>query len=282
MKKMGPQIQIVTHSGPEDSFVAQIQGWGDEVLDRVDQSRLPPHLCINIWANMEELAAFYRQEKEALGVVTGEEMDFLATHEAWRGHPRIHICEERVRHVSLGVVQGALHHEIGHALHHGTPEFYTFRFSNRLQEAGRVCGLDLPLLQQSIYFLSIAIKDNDVVKWLAKTGLGFGQLALIEYLISDTEEERQVWEVASNSPALRKITMAAFLKILFPVETMIAVGVKEAPALKEQWKKAYQWLPQKEREELCQFAQRTLDYHSRRFQERLERVALELITLPDL
>ena len=279
---MNSQIQIAAHGKIDQSFEARIQTWASQVLARVNPSSLPPGLCVNIWANMEELAAFYQQEKEALGVVTGEETDFLATHEAWRGHPRIHICEERVRHVSLGVVQGALHHEIGHALHHGSPEFYTFRFSDTLQEVGGSCGLDLPLLQQCIYFLSIAIKDNDVVKWLAKTGFGFSQLALIKSLISDTEEEHQAWEVASNSPALRKITMAAFLKVLSPVETMIAVGVKDAPALKEQWKTAYQWLPEKESDELCQFAKRTLEHGNKGFQERLEKVALELITLPNL
>jgi hypothetical protein len=244
--------------------------------------RLPPDLCVNIWANIEELAAFYQQEKEALGVVTGEETDFLATHEAWRGQPRIHICEEKMRHVSLDVVQGALHHEIGHALHHGSPEFYTFRFSDVLQEAGRSCGLGLPLLQQFIYLLSIAIKDNDVVKWLAKVGFGFSQLALIRYLISDTEEERQAWEVASDSPALRKITMAAFLKVLSPVETMIAVGVKDAPALKEEWKTAYQWLPEKECDQLFKFTKRTFQHDNKGFQDRLEKVALELIGFPYL
>ncbi|MFH1242069.1 MAG: hypothetical protein V1689_06860 [Pseudomonadota bacterium] len=279
---MNRQIQTVVHGKIDQSVEVRIQTWASQVLARVDPSRLPLDLCVNIWANIEELAAFYRQEKEALGVVTGEETDFLATHEAWRGHPRIHICEERVRHVSLDVVQGALHHEIGHALHHGSPEFYTFRFSGTLQEAGRSCGLDLPLLQQCIYLLSIAIKDNDVVKWLAKVGFGFSQLALFRYLMSDTEEERQVWEVASNSAALRKITMAAFLKVLSPVETMIAVGMKDAPALKEQWKTAYQWLPKKECDQLCQFTKRTFEHDNKGFQDRLEKVALELITLPDL
>jgi len=76
--------------------------------------------------------------------------------------------------------------------------------------------------------------------------------------------------------------MAAFLKVLSPIETMIAVGVKDAPALKEQWKTAYQWLPEKESDELCQFAKRTLEHGNKGFQERLEKVALELITLPNL
>jgi len=279
---MSSQIQIAAQGKIAPGFKGRIQSWASEVLDQVEPSHLPSSLCLYIWANTEDLAAFYQEEKETLGVITGEETDFLATHEAWRGYPRIHICEERVKDVPLGVVQGALHHEIGHALHHGSPEFYTFRFSASLQKAGGACGMDLPLLQQFIYFLSIAIKDNDVVKWLGKIGFGFSQLALIESLISDTDEERQAWEVVFNSPALRKITIAAFLKVLSPIETMIAAGVKGASALKEKWKTAYQWLPDKKRNELCQFAQRSLQHGNKGFQERLEKVALELISLPSL
>jgi hypothetical protein len=45
---------------------------------------------------MERYQDFYQREKKELGVVTGEETDFLATHDAWRGYPRIHICQERL------------------------------------------------------------------------------------------------------------------------------------------------------------------------------------------
>ncbi len=275
---MAGQIEFVSHGEMDQGFEVRIQTWTAEVLHRADQSRQPPSMFIHIWPNMEELAAFYRQEKEALGVVTGEDMDFLATHEAWRGHPRIHICEEKVGDVPPAAVQGAVHHEIAHALHHGAKEFYTFRFSKTLQEAGDFCGMDLPLLQHFVYFLSIAIKDNDVVKWLTEIGLGFSQLALIEYLMFDTEEEHQAWKMASNSPALRKITTAAFLKILIPVEKMISLGVREALVLKEKWNKAYKWLPEKEREHLCRFARDTFCSDGDSFQERLEKVALDLIT----
>jgi len=275
---MACQIEFVSHGEVSQSFKVRIQTWTYEVLDRVDQSRLPPSMFTHIWSNMEELAAFYRQEKEALGVVTGEDVDFLATHEAWRGHPRIHICEEKVRDVPLAAVQGAMHHEIAHALNHGAKEFYTFRFSKTLQETGNLCGMDLPLLQHFVYFLSIAIKDDDVVTWLTQIGLESSQLALIEYLMFDTEEEHQAWKVASNSPALRKITTAAFLKMLITVEKIISLGVEEALGLKEQWNKTYKWLPEKEREHLFRFARDTFRSDRDSFQDRLEKVALDLIT----
>jgi len=279
---MNTQIQIIADKRIDESLVAHVRRWANEVLERSKLLSMPSSLSITLWKSTEELNDFYLRENEALGVVTVEETDFLATHEAWRGYPRIHICQERLREIPDAIVQGVGHHEISHALHHGTQEFYTFRFSNRLQEAGRSCSMDLSILQQCVYLLSVAIKDNEVVKWLTEIGLGFGQLTLIEHLISDTQEERQAWEIAQDSPALRKIIMSAFFKLLFPIESMISVGMEEAQTIKEQWSEAYFWLPEKERKALFQFAKRTLKYKEKTFQESLERVTLALITEPSL
>jgi len=281
-KNMAKRLQIVAHNGIDKGLVAQIRTWANEVWGSAGPLSAPPYLCITVWKSMEELQDFYRREKEAFGVITGEETEFLATHDAWKGYPRIHICQERLRGIPGAVVQGVIHHEMSHALHHGTQEFYTFRFSRRLQEVGGSCGLDLPLLQQFVYSLSVAIKDWEVVQWLAETGLGFSQRALIEHLISDTEEERRVWEVVCTSPGLRKIALAAFLKTLLPIIAMISIGVEEAQGLRNQWDEAYGWLPERQREGLLRLAQSTMNHEQKTFQDRLEQAALQLITEPSL
>jgi hypothetical protein len=273
---MSTQIKIWVHEEVDESFSTQIQTWANEVLEKAESFSPPPLLWIMIWKSMERFRAFFRKEREELGVVTGEESDFLATHDAWRGYPRIHICQERVMGISSAIVQGAMHHEIGHAFHHGHPDFYTFRFSNSLQQEGRSHGLDLALLQQCVYLLSIAIKDQEVVQWLSKMGLAFSQIALLEYLISDTEEERQAWNLARTSQGLRKIAFAAFLKTLLPIETMISVGVKDAQTVRNRWNEAYGWLS--ERESFILFARRMMNDGGRDFQARLERAAFRLIS----
>ena len=132
---MGTQIQMVAHEEVDESFLTQVRTWVNEVLEIEEvPSSPPPYLSVSIWKTMEKYQDFYQREKKELGVVTGEETDFLATHDAWRGYPRIHICQERLMGIDGTIVQGVIHHETGHALHHGAPEFYTFRFSNRLQE----------------------------------------------------------------------------------------------------------------------------------------------------
>ena len=275
---MSTRIEIESSAEVNEAFVTRIRKWTNEVLERKGAIAGPPFLCITIWKTIEELQSFYRQEKEELGVVTGEDTEFLATHEAWRGYPRIHICQERVKDVPDAVLRGVLHHEIGHAVLHGTPEFYTFRYSNRLQEAGRSCGLDLALLQQCVYLLSIAVKDHDVVRWLAGIGLGHNQLMLIEHQICDTDEERRIWPMICTYPARRKLALAVFLKTLLPIEAMISNRIKSAEIVKNQWKEAYRWLPEGTQKGLVQFSRNIMTDTITPFQERLEQATFRLIT----
>jgi hypothetical protein len=275
---MVTQIQMVAHEEVDESSLAQVRTWVNEVLQIEEAPSSPPYLSVSIWKTMEKYHGFYQREKQALGVVTGEEADFLATHDAWKGYPRIHVCQERLMGIDGAIVQGVIHHETAHALHHGAPEFYTFRFSNRLQEAGRFCGLDFPLLQQCVYLLSVAIKDQDVTLWLAKNGLGSGQLALLGYLLSDTEAEHQVWERIHESHALKKLAFAAFLKTLLPLEAMISAGFQGAQVFKDQWEEVYGWLSDGERKELSLLARSMMTLEAKTFQERLEQAAFQLIS----
>jgi len=275
--RMGTQIQMVAQEEVDESFLIQVRAWVNKVLEIEEVPSSPPYLSVLIWKTTEKYHDFYQREKKELGVVTGEETDFLATHDAWRGYPRIHICQERLIGIDGTIVQGVIHHETGHALHHGAPEFYTFRFSNRLQEAGRFCGLDLPLLQQCVYLLSVAIKDQDVTLWLAKNGLGSSQLALLDYLLSDTEEEHQIWERIQEFHGLRKIAFAAFLKTLLPIEAMISAGLEGAQRFKDQWDEVYGWLSDAERKGLSLLARSIMKLEVKTFQERLEQAAFQLI-----
>lgn len=124
----------------------------------------------------------------------------------------------------------------------------------------RFKGMELPNLQQCVYFLSVAIKDWEVAQWLTEVGLGSGQKSLLEYTIQDTEEERQVWGVAKQSPVTKKIAMAAFLKVILPIEAMLSIGFEDAQILKERWTEAYRWLSDTERVWLLRLSYQIMDF----------------------
>ena len=275
---MTNRIVIQPSEGIQKEFLTKVQLWANEVLGKHGPSAAPRFIYIKVWKRMDELQSFYQKEKQELGIVTGEDTDFLASHEAWRGDPRIHICQERVKNVPDVVIRSVLHHEISHALLHGAPEFYTFRYSTKLQEAGRICGLDLALLQQCVYLLSIAIKDYDVVTWLTDIGLGIGQLHLLEYMITDTEDERRIWEVVCANTVPRKLALAFFLKTLLPIEALVSLSVEGAETIKNKWQEAYDWLSETVKEGLVGFAHNTMANRDKPFQKRIEDVTINFIS----
>lgn len=270
-------LEIIPCGTVDPGTLAKIDFWTRELVGPIDWNKGPSRISIFLWEKALDFQEFDAKEKVELGVTTNGESNFLATHEAWRGYPRIHIPIEKIKDLPEPLVQGIVQHEVGHALLHGTPEFYQFRFSIQLQEAGRRAGLDMPQLQQLVFLLSVAMKDADVVRLLIERGSGLYQMRLLEYLLEDTEEERQTWEMIRDDSALRRLGVAAFLKTVLPIETMVESGLSEAGTLREKWEAAYFWLTDQERRGLRAFARFVIELSFNNFQDRLEQVVLGLI-----
>lgn len=273
-------IEPVLKGKVDESFLLKIQKWTGEVIGKAAPGKAPDRIFLYLWEKEKDFQEFDAREKAEMGVATGGESEFLATHEAWRGFPRIHISLEKIRGIPEEVIRGVVQHEIGHALLHGKPAFYRFVFSEQLQETAGSVGLDLPQLQQLVYLLSVALKDEEVVRLLSEWGLGLYQKRLLEYLIEDTGEEQQTWELIKDLPALRKIARAVFLKTLLPIETLAGSGDPKFSPLIDQWEKAYSWLTIRERTDLRAYSLWVIERPFKDFQERLEQAALGLISNP--
>jgi hypothetical protein len=263
----------------DQPFLVKAREWAGEVIEKTEPRAAPDRISIYLWEKEKDFQEFDAREKAELGVVTGGESDFLATHEAWRGFPRIHISLEKIQGISEEVVRGVVQHEIAHALLHGKPEFYQFRYTDRLMEAGCSAGLDFPMIQQWVYLLSIAIKDEEVVRWLAAAGLGLYQIRVLDYLMEDTKEERRAWDLIRDHPALHRLGLAAFLKIRLPIETLVGLGLPESALLQEKWKAAYAWLIDQGEKDLNAYVRTVREPPHENFQDRLGRAALGLINV---
>lgn len=222
---MKTQIDIRCSANTDEKIAGQIRLWAEGITESLTERAPPDRLKILVYHRLEELQNFFRKEKEALGIVSEGEAEFIAIHEAWRGYPRIHICSERIKNLPEAVVLGAVQHELAHAILHGRSEFYTFRFSRQLISASEALGYDIQLLQQCVYLLSIALKDGEVVSRLAEIGFQYGQIALLEHMLADTRSEHEVWNTIRHLPPQRKIAVASFLKILIPVVILAAMKI---------------------------------------------------------
>ena len=133
-------IETVLKGQVDESFLLEVQKWAGEVMEKTGPGMAPDRISFYLWEKEKDFQEFDVREKAELGVVTGDESNFLATHEAWRGYPRIHLSLEKIRSIPEEIIPGVVQHEIGHALLHGKPEFYQFLFSEHLQETARSQG----------------------------------------------------------------------------------------------------------------------------------------------
>jgi hypothetical protein len=95
--------------------------------------------------------------------------------------------------------------------------------------------------------------------------------------MNDTEEDREAWGVVKHFPVTEKIAMAAFLKVILPIEAMILIGHEDARSLRDQWKEAYGWLSFKEQDNLLQLSHWIIKFVGVGFQEKLENAVYGLI-----
>jgi hypothetical protein len=279
---MKTQIDIRCSENTDDKIAGQIRHWAEDIIENLAESAPPDRLKIVVYHRLYELQDFFRKEKEALGIVSEGEAEFIAIHEAWRGYPRIHICSERIKNLPETIVLGAVQHELAHAILHGRSEFYTFRYSRQLVSAGEALGLDIQLMQQCVYLISIALKDGEVVGRLVNIGFQSGQIALLEHMLADTRSEREVWNAIRHLPPQRKIAVASFMKILLSVEILAAMKIDAGRRLQQEWENIYDWLSETERLDMRRFATESALNTAGSFQDRLEQTSLKLITHPRL
>jgi len=102
---MQPRIDIYCSEDTDSKFAGQNRQWAEEIIGSLAVELPTSRLSIRLFHLVDELQAFFRQEKEKLGVVSEGEAEFIATHEAWRGYPRIHICAERTKNLSESVTR---------------------------------------------------------------------------------------------------------------------------------------------------------------------------------
>ena len=165
-----------------------------------------------IFEKASRMDAVLAEEAAAVGVRgPASGLGFFATHDAWRGTPRIMVCLETMRGLPLLLRLGGLRHEAGHSVLHGSLEHYIFPLPGSLLEASRRLGGSWELAEALLYLLSVAVKDYEVARLLVHHGYVDCQLAYAEYVIKPSREELEAWGPPST-PGERVLHIASILK----------------------------------------------------------------------
>ncbi len=188
--------------------------------------RLEPHdveladlLVFDIPSRMR---AHLSQEQNTLGVLTRESGErFYAMHEAWTGIPRMWVCLQTISKLDKLIRDGCLRHEVGHSILHGKPEYYTLPLPPSLYEFSKKMRFSREYMIETLYLLSIAVKDYEVTLLLIRRGYLEDQTAYAKDVLSVSREDITAWQISKGHPTAMALCLLGRLKDITPT---IAIG----------------------------------------------------------
>ena len=208
-----PQLDFRCHGDITQDEVQEIRSSLEECYPRLGRC-LPERVEVYLFDTPVKLAAFLTSEKAELGIRTLGDEDFICSHDAWRGFPRLLICLERLFALSPMARLGSLRHEAAHTVLHGALAYYVFRIPPDCLELAKAKGMDLPVLQQVLYYCATAVKDFEVTRLLLRQGYQDCQLAFAQAQFLPSDEDKLAWLLARHHPQAKLIFFAGQLKTL--------------------------------------------------------------------
>src|SRR4030043_2404078 len=111
------------------------------------------------------MRALLKEDKIRLGITTGGDEEFICSHDAWRGYPRVICCVEKLAKLNKLARPGAIRHEAAHSALHGSLEYYIFRIPDDCRHTAEIKALDSAVLDQALYYVSVAVKDFEATRF---------------------------------------------------------------------------------------------------------------------
>ncbi len=207
-----PLLHVEKHGQVLDKEASDVLSFFEECYGRLRPEGLNL-VEIVLFENDRLWRSHMAAERRRAGVSSAEFDDaFIATHDAWTGIPRISISLERRKALTQLIWEGALHHEVGHSILHGSLEYYVFPMPNALLNVAREFPTLTSQLTDILYLLTLAVKDMEVTKLLASNGYVEDQAAYARFVMKPTEQDQHAWGLSSIAAEARVLCLVGKLK----------------------------------------------------------------------
>jgi len=158
------------------------------------------------------MRALLKEDKIRLGITTGGDEEFICSHDAWRGYPRVICCVEKLAKLNKLARPGAIRHEAAHSALHGSLEYYIFRIPDDCRHTAEIKALDSAVLDQALYYVSVAVKDFEATRFLIQHDFISCQFAFALDLLQLSEQDKSAWKLAQTSRQAKFIYLTTLLK----------------------------------------------------------------------
>jgi hypothetical protein len=235
-------LLVERHGRILDEEVREILGFLEECYGRLRPVSLDL-VEVVLFENDRLWRGHTAAERRRAGVTSSEFDDaYIATHDAWTGISRISISLDRRKTLARPVWEGALHHEAGHSILHGSLEYYVFPMPKPLLDAAHEFHTLTSHLTDILYLLSVAVKDMEVTKLLVSNGYLEDQSAYARFVMKPTEQDQYAWSLSAIAAEARVLCLVGRLKDI-AAATVLASGSESPLVGFEEIEESIRYLP---------------------------------------
>ncbi len=209
-----PRLHVERHGQVLDEEARDILSLFEECYGRLRPEGLDL-VEILLFENDQLWRSRIAAERRRAGVASADFDDaFIVVHDAWTGIPRISVSLGRQKAVTQLVWEGALRHEVGHSILHGSLEYYVFPMPGVLGGVAHQFPALTSHFTDILYLLTLAVKDMEVTKLLVTNGYVEDQAAYARFVMKPTEQDQHAWNLSWIAAEARLLCLVGKLKDL--------------------------------------------------------------------
>lgn len=269
-----PRLHLSSLGIVDEDFVRWVTYVLSDCYEKIG-AHLPELVEVRLFGTEGQSRASIRDDKMRLGIYTTLDENFISTHDAWSGIPKISICVETMSKLPSEIRRGILHHEAAHTVLHGSIEYYIVVIPSDLSELATRLNLPTTFIQGILYLASIAVKDYQATKLLIEKGFIEDQVSFTTYFLKPSDEELTSWPIASISPITTMLYLVSLMKSIACALPLAQLKERRAE-INEHIMFYLQFLPETQRNTLLRIL-RVFDVFKRGYHEDLNRLMREII-----
>lgn len=227
------ELNIITSGNIPWSFKKEIENTFRDCYRRF-VPRVPYKVEIHVVDREPNMRALLKEDKLRLGITTSGDEEFICSHDAWRGYPRVICCLEKLAKLNKLARLGAIRHEAAHSALHGSLEYYIFRIPEDCRHTAAIKGLDSPVLDRALYYVSVAVKDFEVTRFLVQHDFIGCQFTFALEWLRPSEQDKSTWKLAQTNRQAKFIYLTTLLKPTLFAHPLLALPRSKKISLEHQ------------------------------------------------
>jgi hypothetical protein len=217
------EISVITSGNIPWSFKRDVENIFRDCYRKFGSSRLPYKVEIHLVDREANMRALLKEDRLRLGISAGGDDEFVCSHDAWRGYPRIICSLDRLTKLNKLGRLGAIRREAAHSVLHSSMEYYIFRIPDECRHTAAIKALAPPVLDQVLYHVSVAVKDFEATKLLVQHDFIDSQFAFALEWIKPSEEDKSTWKQVQTDREAKFTYLTALLRPMLFVHPLLAL-----------------------------------------------------------